>query len=225
MVGPRGKGSRRNRSGRAGVLVGDGHDPASVLAMRTSVVLLLLGVSLAACSPAIPPSPNAGVVASPGGSNLLPPPSSTVAASGAPAVTASPLTLADARNCPVTKPGKAPEDIGNRLFGSAVAFGNNDLWVGGLGADGVILADSRFVESDGSIGWKFGWYRIAPGRLTITGRRLDGPGLPPRALVPDGYGPHGFQASGVYFPTEGCWEVTGTVGGSELTFVTFVLRT
>ncbi|MBA3779194.1 MAG: hypothetical protein H0X16_07850 [Chloroflexi bacterium] len=106
-----------------------------------------------------------------------------------------------------------------------MAFGNNDLWVGGLGDGGVILADSRFVKSDGSIGWKFGWWRIVSGTLTITGRRLDAHGPPPRASVPDGYGSRGFQATGVYFPTEGCWEVTGTVGGSELTFVTFVLRT
>lgn len=133
--------------------------------------------------------------------------------------------MADATDCPVTKPGKAPADIGDRLFGSASAFGNNDLWVGGLGEDGVILADSRFVESDGSIGMKFGWWRIVSGTLTIEGRRLDAPGPPLRASVPDGYGPQGFQASGVYFPTEGCWEVVGAVGGSKLTFVIFVLRT
>jgi hypothetical protein len=148
-----------------------------------------------------------------------------IASAGAPAASASPLTLADARNCPVTKPGKAPEDIGDRLFGSSVAFGNKDLWVGGLGDDGVIVADSRFVESDGSIGWKFGWWRILPGRLTISGRRLDAPAPPARASVPDGYGPEGFQASGVSFPTEGCWEIRGSVGGSALTFVTFVLLT
>jgi hypothetical protein len=193
--------------------------------MRTSAVLLLLTVTFAACSLATPPSPSATAVPSPVGTNSTPPPSSTVAASGTLAATASPLTLADAKNCPVTKPGKAPEDFGDRLFGSPAAFGNNDLWVGALGNDGVILADSRFVESDGSIGWKFGWWRIVSGTLTITGRRLDVSAPPLRALVPDGYGSHGFQASGVYFPTEGCWEVTGTVGGSELTFVTFVLRT
>jgi hypothetical protein len=34
----------------------------------------------------------------------------------------------------------------------------------------------------------------------------------------------GFQASGVYFPTEGCWEVTGKVGTTSLTFVTVVIK-
>jgi hypothetical protein len=89
----------------------------------------------------------------------------------------------------------------------------------------VILADPRFVEADGSIGWKFGWWRVASGSLMITGRRLDADGPALRSAVPDGYGTSGFQASGVYFPTEGCWEVSGSLGASTLTFVTFVLRT
>ncbi len=197
--------------------------------MRTPAVILLVAVTFAACSPTTPPSPSpsagAAAAASPVRPNPTPLPSSRRAASGVPAASASRLTLGDATNCPVSKPEKAPEDIGDRLFGSAVAFGNTDLWVGGLGDEGVILADSRFAESDGSIGWKFGWWRMVPGRLTITGRRLDAPAPPPRASVPDGYGPQGFQASGVSFPTEGCWEVTGAVGGSKLTFVIFVLRT
>jgi hypothetical protein len=133
--------------------------------------------------------------------------------------------MADAAHCPVSEPGKAPPEIGDRLFGSAHGFGNTDLWVGGLGTDGVIAADSRFVESDGSIGWKLGWWRIVSGTLIISGRRLDATVPPLRASVPDGYGAHGFQASGVYFSTEGCWEVTGAVGSAKLTFVTFVLRT
>jgi hypothetical protein len=144
--------------------------------------------------------------------------------SGTLAATASPLSIADAKNCPVTKPVKAPVDFGDRLFGSSSAFGNDDLWVGGLGDDGVILADPRFVESDGSIGWKFGWWRIVAGTLTVTGRRLDAPEQRLRALFDD-YGSQGFQPSAVSFSSEGCWEVTGTVGGSDLTFVTFVLRT
>jgi hypothetical protein len=45
-----------------------------------------------------------------------------------------------------------------------------------------------------------------------------------RADIPDGYGPTGLQATGVIFPTEGCWEVTGHVGDSTLTFVTLVVK-
>jgi hypothetical protein len=88
----------------------------------------------------------------------------------------------------------------------------------------VIVAPPDFVEPDGSIGMKFGWWRAVEGSLRIGGRRLDGPAPPLRADVPGGYGEMGFQSSGVYFPTEGCWEVTGTVGGTRLTFVTFVVE-
>jgi hypothetical protein len=31
--------------------------------------------------------------------------------------------------------------------------------------------------------------------------------------------PTRFQSSGLYFPTEGCWEVTAQAGESELVFV------
>jgi hypothetical protein len=78
-------------------------------------------------------------------------------------------TGADSSTCPVTKPVAAPASIGNALFGSAVAFGNDHLWVGGLGPNGVIEVDERFVSADGSIGWKFGWWRITSGDLKITG--------------------------------------------------------
>jgi hypothetical protein len=202
---------------------GTGRDVGMLV--RTSMAILLLGVALAACSPATPPTSTATAVASPTGSNATSSPASSILVTNTGAASASLLAIADAESCPVTKPGTAPAEIGDRLFGSANAFGNSGLWVGGLGSDGVISADPRFVESDGSIGWKLGWWRIVSGTLMISGRRLDAPAPPLRASVPDGYGPQGFQASGVYFSTEGCWEVTGTVGTSELTFVTFVLRT
>ena len=99
-------------------------------------------------------------------------------------------------------------------------------WAAGgpLPERGVIEADARFVQPDGSIGWKLGWWRIEPGSLIITGRRLDAVAPPLRVSIPDGYGREGFQASGVTFPTDGCWEVTGLVGDASLTFVTYVVR-
>ena len=84
--------------------------------------------------------------------------------------------------------------------------------MGGLPPNGVLeTADT-----------KFGWWRQVSGQLTITGRRLDAAAPPLRSRVPSGYGARGFQASGVHFPTEGCWEVTGTVGTTSLRFVTTV---
>ena len=126
-------------------------------------------------------------------------------------------------NCPVAQPGQAPAEIGEQLFGSGRAWGNDELWVGGLGDGGVIDAGLESVAEDGSIGWKLGWWRDVRGNLAISGRRLDAQAPPLGARVPEGYGSFGFQASGVSFPTEGCWEITGRVGEAQLTFVTYVI--
>lgn len=140
--------------------------------------------------------------------------------SASPAPTRHVTLPPDSAGCPITAPRRAPSELD--MFGAAVADGNVYLWVGGLGDGGVIEADARFVQPDGSIGWKLGWYRITPGTLTISGTRLDAPAPPLGSSVPNGYGPQGFQASGVVFPTPGCWQVTGTVAGNRLTFVTYV---
>jgi hypothetical protein len=70
---------------------------------------------------------------------------------------------------------------------------------------------------------KFGWWRgpDVHGALSIRGREV-GSALQARASVPDGYGDTGFQASGIYFPVPGCYEVTGAAGGTSLSFVTLV---
>jgi hypothetical protein len=117
-----------------------------------------------------------------------------------------------------SRPGRAVRPR-SALFGWADSHGNGKLWVGGLWPHGVIVARAGFIQPDGSVDMKFGWWRKAAGALTITGRRLDAPAPPLAAGVPSGYGDTGFQVSGVYFPTEGCWQVTGTVASTSLTFV------
>jgi hypothetical protein len=157
------------------------------------------------------------------------PPAGTVP-EAAPSTAASvprPVTPADARRCPVTPPRRfrpPPGVAADALFGAGSSHGNGKLWVGGLGDDGVIEGGPDYVEPDGSVGMKLGWWRAVTGRLRISGRRLDGPAPPLHADVPGGYGDRGFQASGVSFPTEGCWEVTGTAGTATLTFVSFVIK-
>jgi hypothetical protein len=184
---------------------------ASRIAVGLAGLLLATG-GLAGCGGDQPARP-AGVPA-------------TTAASTAAAGPPRPVTLADAKRCPVTlprsvgPPGVSPDD----LFGWGSSRGNGKLWVGGLWPRGVIHAGPEFVARDGSVGMKFGWWRAAAGKLQITGRRLDAAAPPVRANVPDGYGDTGFQSSGVDFPTEGCWEVTGTLPTTRLSFVTFVVK-
>jgi hypothetical protein len=123
-------------------------------------------------------------------------------------------------NCPVTlatgvgPPGQPP---------SPDYYGNGAIWTN-LYPEGIVQAKATDVMPDGSIGIKFGWFRRVNGNLVITGRRLDAAAAPLRGDIPAGYGDVGFQASGVIFPTSGCWEVTGRVGSHSLKFVTLLVK-
>ena len=106
-----------------------------------------------------------------------------------------PITLADAKHCPVTLPhsGGPPGIAPDAFFGWGASYGNGTLWVGGLWPRGVIEAGPDFVAKDGSVGMKFGWWRAARGKLTITDRRLDAPAPPARGLVPTATAPPAFR--------------------------------
>jgi hypothetical protein len=117
--------------------------------------------------------------------------------------------------CPITHANGVPP---GPTFG-AEFYGNGALWVGLWGSNVV----SWQREADGSIDAKFGWWREAHGKLKIEGHRLDAPAPPLTADVPEGYGDAGFQSSGIVFPSDGCWQVTGSVGNASLTFVTLVV--
>ena len=151
--------------------------------------------------------------------------SSTSPASPATTTAPRPVTMAGARNCPVTIGHPVPSSKPWRegLFGWQRAYGNGSLWVGALWPYGVVIITPDNVDPDGRLGMKFGWYRLTSGFLTITGRRLDA-SAPPGSGRTSGYGLTGFNASGVIFPAEGCWQVTGRVGRVTLTFVTFVIK-
>jgi hypothetical protein len=138
---------------------------------------------------------------------------------------AQPVSMAGARHCPVTIGHPVPSSMPWRdlLFGWSSAYGNRSLWVGGLSTHGVVIITPDNVDPDGRLGMKFGWYMLTGGHLTITGQRLDAPAPPSSGQAFSGYGP-GFSSSGVIFPTEGCWQVTGRVGKTALTFVTFVIK-
>ena len=128
--------------------------------------------------------------------------------------------------CEVTRPNAI-------VAGSAQpepnSYGNRQLSLGpfGLWPDGIVVfkpGGAGFITPDGSLGMKFGWTRGVRGQLRIEGRRLDAPASPLRSHIPNGYGPIGFQATALVFSSPGCWEVTGRVGDTSLTFVTKVVK-
>jgi hypothetical protein len=114
--------------------------------------------------------------------------------------------------CPVTHPnGSQPP---TSILKGPDLHGNGSLWVA-LARNGKLNLQQN---EQGDWGAKVPWWREAHGELTITGRRLDAEAPPLRAQS-GGYGDTGFVASAIFIPTEGCWEVSGRVGSSTLTFV------
>jgi hypothetical protein len=136
-----------------------------------------------------------------------------------------PAPQAQAFSCEVTK----PNDVGILGHTDRGSYGNGLLSVGpfGLWPDGTVVfrtGGPGFTTRDGALGMKFGWRRGIRGRLTIEGRRLDAPALPLRADISEGSGDVRFVATYLVFSTPGCWEVTGRVGHTSLTFVTNVVK-
>jgi hypothetical protein len=120
--------------------------------------------------------------------------------------------------CSVTEPAWVlpPEDSAVQ---NAPAFGyyyvneDSSIW-----ASAWWTGQEDYPLRAGGEGNKVGWFRPVGAELEITGKRLDGSAPPLEAHVPCCY-PTRFQATGIYFPTEGCWEVTAKAGDSELSFV------
>ena len=123
--------------------------------------------------------------------------------------------------CPLTEPVwvKPPEDS---AVSDPPAYGYYFV-----NEDRSIWASAWWEEQEENYlrvseeGVKVGWFRPAGDDLEITGQRLDGEAPPLEAEASCCY-PTRFQASGLYFPTEGCWEVTAKAADSKLTFVVWV---
>lgn len=116
--------------------------------------------------------------------------------------------------CPTTEAIRAepPRDPNADPFGVGPWYVN---------ADRTIWAWALVRPVAGPKGKKVLWIRPQDTQLTISGRRLDANAAPAKATIPCCY-PTGFQASGLAFPTEGCWQVSAKAGTSELTFITRV---
>ena len=124
--------------------------------------------------------------------------------------------------CPVTEPnGSLPP---GETMAAPEYLGNAELWTV-LWPDGRVVFEPGGpgkIRDDGSLEMKFPFWRGegVRGELRIAGRRLDGAAGPLTAEIPEGYGETGFQATGLVFASEGCWEVTASAGDGTLTFVT-----
>jgi hypothetical protein len=117
----------------------------------------------------------------------------------------------------------APPDSGADPIGPANWYINSDrtIWAGpvpagGWPAGGKLYSGSRVVN-----GQKTYWVRPQGTQLVIAGHRIDATAPPVEASIPCCY-PTGFQIVALFFPTEGCWEVSATAGEREFKFITQV---
>ena len=129
---------------------------------------------------------------------------------------ACPVTIANGS----TPPGESPSDLHH---------GNGELWTA-LWPDGTVVfspGGPGEIRADGSLVMKFPWWRGngIRGQLEIVGRSFDTEAPPLGAIIPDGYGDTGFQATSVVFPSEGCWEITGRAADAELSVIVLADRT
>jgi hypothetical protein len=123
--------------------------------------------------------------------------------------------------CPLTEATwiKPPEDsavLNEPAFGYYFVNEDQSIW-----ASAWWTENEEFPLRAGDEGNKLGWFRPAGAELVITGQRLDGDAPSLLAEIPCCY-PTRFQATGLYFPTEGCWEVNAKSGDRELSFTVWV---
>jgi len=132
----------------------------------------------------------------------------------------SPAKVIDEEHC-VTEPVPAslvPDDVEEHFAMGSPVHGDGALWSVAYQREWVDFA----VDPPGPAisGMKLGWYRTEHGQVEITVEmvpsseeqlRPSADWDPPSgtARVPDGYGPIGFQVSGIGFPAPGCWSITG----------------
>ena len=126
-----------------------------------------------------------------------------------------------ANACLLTEPlrVKPPEDsavLDLPAYGDYFVNEDRSIW-----ASAAWAADTEMGLNVAEEWIKVGWFRPAGAKLAVTGQRLDGK-APPLEFEAGCCYPTRFQASGVYFPTEGCWKLTAKAAGMELSFVVWV---
>ena len=128
-------------------------------------------------------------------------------------------------SCSVTRPPEkpfVPKTPATNEWPGMFRIGTDDLWT--------------WIRADGTWGYqtssKFFWWRegyLARDEnfpeLKITARRLDGPApvaVSGRTTNAMGEDIGQSMLTSIPIPTSGCWQVTGTYHGHEVTFVTWV---
>lgn len=137
-------------------------------------------------------------------------------------------------SCPVTKPSDRPF-VPPAPYPSAGAFwiGSEKLWTN-IAADGVWNGLPHYTPEDSRFRQKLFWWHQGydwrnenSPELRVSGTRLDAPAPPIEMDAHANAGwtndrDHPFMVVGIFIPTVGCWKVTGSYRGEELSYVVWV---
>ena len=133
-------------------------------------------------------------------------------------------------DCPVTIPnGEAPTDTSFSEQETRDWYGSGapdaSLWLMESPSEPIVTSTVFEPRDEGghSIKTPF-WRGEGSGPITLTGERLDVPSEfePHIDAAWDGYEIPGFIATGIWYPTEGCWELSATDGNDTLTWTVLV---
>jgi hypothetical protein len=133
----------------------------------------------------------------------------------------TPIAFTEENACKVTEPvwAKPPQDSAVQdpsAYGYYYMNQDRTIWASAWWP----VEDENYLRATQE-GVKMGWFRPAGAELKITGQRLDSMAPPLETHVPCCY-PTRFQATGLYFPMEGCWEITARAADSVLSFTVWV---
>lgn len=143
------------------------------------------------------------------------------------------ITPDDLASCPVTRSSDPPfiPPPSYRQDGPSSDqfwYGTDSLWTA-LPEGGVWSALPHNPEgyTQKLFWWRKGysWREEPEPKLAVTGRRLDAPAPPLKASKATNAFAEDIQSAmlvGVDFPAPGCWEISGSYAGSNLSFVVFV---
>jgi hypothetical protein len=120
---------------------------------------------------------------------------------------------------PLTRESAPPESSADPIrHANWYINADRTIWAGPVPDDGWPSGGKLSVGGVVVDGQKTYWVRPRGTQLVISGRRLDAAAPPVEAHTPCCY-TSGFQIVGLFFPTEGCWEVKATAGEKALQFV------
>ncbi|HEY8884260.1 MAG TPA: hypothetical protein VIO35_03030 [Chloroflexota bacterium] len=134
----------------------------------------------------------------------------------------TPFPTAGATAVPTDVTAVAPPCPDAPITTDAPANGNTAKWSSTWyrSPDGQIWASAPGLQHPG--GDKVLWVKPVGGQLTVQGKRLDGAAGPLYAVLSTGYESMDYQASFIWFPSSGCWEVEARANTTTWRFVVSV---